>query len=190
MPRLASPSRRSSGPRPKSRRRPSAGRAPASQRACRSRARSAAPAPARRRLGDLVDIDFDAPAAPPPRVDQLVAGDRIEPRRHRRIGPPGVAFHVNGQQRFLHDVLRIDAALPGRGAGQSRAPGRRRPAGRPCRRFRRRQVPPAAAAQVRLRPCRQPASSRFRLTAGFVTSPAQILSKRRLIANHFCVYGS
>ena len=72
-----------------------------------------------KRLGDLVDVDVDAPAAPPPRVDQLVAGDRIEPRRHRRIGLPGVAFHVNGQQRFLHDVLRIDAALPGAAPGKA-----------------------------------------------------------------------
>ena len=27
--------------------------------------------------------------------------------------PPGVPFQMDGQQRFLHDILRIDTALPG-----------------------------------------------------------------------------
>ena len=65
----------------------------------------------RRRVEIAVGRHLDAAADPPERVDQLEAGDGIEPRADRRVGAPGVPLQVNRQQGFLHDILRIETAM-------------------------------------------------------------------------------
>ena len=64
-----------------------------------------------RSIQKFFDIDLDAPSTPPEGIDELEAGNRIDPRQHRRILAPGMPFHMNGQQGFLHDILGIDPAL-------------------------------------------------------------------------------
>ena len=45
------------------------------------------------------------PAAPAQIVDQLVAGDGVEPRAERLALVPGAALQMQSQQRLLHHVL-------------------------------------------------------------------------------------
>jgi hypothetical protein len=60
-------------------------------------------------FGEIADVDLDALAAAAVGVDDLVARDGIDPWAERAVGLPGVAFEMNGQQGFLHDILSVDA---------------------------------------------------------------------------------
>ncbi|CDX49202.1 hypothetical protein MPL3365_10254 [Mesorhizobium plurifarium] len=77
-------------------------------------------------FGDLIDLDLDTPSAPAESVDQLEAGNCVDPRQDRRILAPGVSFDVNCQQGFLHDILGVDPALydlaPDKAANESGNP--------------------------------------------------------------------
>ncbi len=56
---------------------------------------------------------FGAPrAAPPHRVDDLVARDRVDPGRQPGAAVPGVPLQMDRQQSFLHDILDIRVADP------------------------------------------------------------------------------
>ena len=53
---------------------------------------------------------FDESARPPaasPQVDQLVAGDRMQPGRHRHRCIEGAALQMNSQQGLLHQILHV-----------------------------------------------------------------------------------
>ena len=67
---------------------------------------------ARQRLGEIVDIDENPPAAAAQRIDQLVAGDRKQPGRERRVGVPGMPLQMHRQQNVLHDILGLIDRLP------------------------------------------------------------------------------
>ena len=67
---------------------------------------------ARQHFGEIVDIDENPPAAAAQRVDQLVAGDRKQPRRKRGADVPGVPLQMDRQQNVLHDVLGLIDRLP------------------------------------------------------------------------------
>src|ERR1700681_87019 len=45
---------------------------------------------ARNRLGEIVDIDENPATAAAQRIDQLIAGDRKQPWRERRVSVPGM----------------------------------------------------------------------------------------------------
>ena len=82
---------------------------------------------ARDRLGEIVDVDENPPAAAAQRIDQLVAGDRKQPRRERRVGVPGMPFQMHRQQNVLHDILGLIDRLPGpRQTAARRGPQHRR----------------------------------------------------------------
>ena len=59
------------------------------------------------RVGQFIDRDLRAAAAPAQRIDELVAGDRRHPRPDQIGLPPGMAVQMDGEQRLLHNVLRI-----------------------------------------------------------------------------------
>ena len=78
-------------------------------------------------LGKIVDIDENPAAAAAQRIDQLVAGDRKQPRRERRVGVPGMPFQMHRQQNVLHDILGLIDRLTGpRQTAASRGPQHRR----------------------------------------------------------------
>ena len=82
---------------------------------------------ARDRLGEIVDVDENPPAAAAQRIDQLVAGDRKQPRRERRVGVPGMPLQMHRQQNVLHDVLGlIDRLSRPRQTAARRGPQHRR----------------------------------------------------------------
>ena len=62
---------------------------------------------ARNDFGKIVDVDEHPAAATAQRIDQLVARDREQPRRERRIGVPGMPLQMYRQQNILHDVLGL-----------------------------------------------------------------------------------
>jgi hypothetical protein len=62
---------------------------------------------ARERLGEIVDVDENPPAAAAQRINQLVAGDRKQPWREWRVGVPGMSLQMHRQQNVLHDILGL-----------------------------------------------------------------------------------
>ncbi len=83
------------------------------------------------RVEGFVQLDLQAAADLAEGVDQLEPRDGVEPWLDRQIALPGVAFQVDGKQRFLHDVLWIDAALSGSAPREAANKG-----GRPAKKFR------------------------------------------------------
>jgi len=78
-------------------------------------------------FGEIVDVDEHPPAASAQRVDQLVAGDREQPWRERRVRVPGMPLQMHRQQNVLHDVLGLIGRLPcARQAAARRRPEYRR----------------------------------------------------------------
>ena len=53
---------------------------------------------ARQRLGEIVDVDEDPPAAAAQRIDQLVAGDRKQPGRERRFASQVCRFRCTANK--------------------------------------------------------------------------------------------
>ena len=82
---------------------------------------------ARNHFGEIVDVDEHPAAAAAQRIDQLVARDREQPRRERRIGVPGMPLQMHRQQNILHDVLGlIDRLACPRQPAPRRGPQHRR----------------------------------------------------------------
>ena len=69
---------------------------------------------------EILDRLGPAHAAPPHRVDDLVAGDGVDPRRQPGPAVPGAPLQVDRQQSFLHDILDIRVADPGAGESAAR----------------------------------------------------------------------
>src|SRR5690606_27837848 len=68
-----------------------------------------------KRMRHVFDVHLGAATMPAARIDELVPRDCKYPRKDRLRRPPRVTLQVNGEQRLLHDVLRVD---PGSGARQ------------------------------------------------------------------------
>src|SRR5690606_30108071 len=71
-----------------------------------------------KRMRHVFDVHLGAATMPAARIDELVPRDCKYPRKDRPPRPPRVTLQVNGEQRLLHDVLRVD---PGSGARQLRS---------------------------------------------------------------------
>lgn len=65
-----------------------------------------------RGVGVVVDVDMVAKSAPAQVIDQLVAGNRAQPRFERLCLFPGVALQMHGQQSLLNDILAIRRTAP------------------------------------------------------------------------------
>ena len=63
---------------------------------------------ARDRLGEIVDVDENPPAPAAQCIDQLVAGDRKQPRPERCVGVPCVPLQMHRQQNVLHEMCIRD----------------------------------------------------------------------------------
>ena len=64
------------------------------------------------RIGLLDRYIGNRRAAPAQEIDQLVARDRVHPRRQRFRRIVGMSLDVDGQHRFLHQIFRLFCAPP------------------------------------------------------------------------------